>query len=183
MLSILEETARRQDERARQDNLSFAASDLAKSMLSLSIWFVAGMLSSSTITRALAFRDPSEEHLGLPAHTSDIPIDSSDNGATISPNPPPTKIILTLGSVRSILSILAAGLVYTLRAYAVRTARLPGVLTDNVSTESPDSRVCRPFYSVSCIPCDCPGHPGHLANNLLAKFPFGFLPCVYSPSS
>lgn len=136
MLWILAEIVRRDEERqpqTHQDSFGFAANDLVKSMLSLSIWFICrhfqGVYSLSTIVRTVAFCGSPETHPGLPtcnvpshAHGQGFPISRScsDCRETMSSRHPRSSTVnLTLGSVQSTLSIFVVGLVYTLRAYTV----------------------------------------------------------------
>lgn len=194
MLWIVAEIVQRNEEgqsQAHPDSLGSAAIDLAKSMFCLSAWLVCRQLQDAhPSSRALAFRDSPETHPGLPTHNvhavgqgfsiSGSCSDCPETMPVFSRHPQLSILDLTLGSVRSNLSIFVVALVYILRAYTV-CAELAPTLPIHLLTmfsASQDPRVCRPFYSVSRFPCDRLWHSSHSANRFLEKFPIGFLACV-----
>lgn len=127
MLWILAETVRRdegQPQAQQRDSLDFAASDFTKSVLSLSIWFFVRQLqgvhslSSIAVTPHGSSETPLETCSAPHEHGQGFPISRSYANRR---EPYPRSIAtLTLGNVRSTLSILVVAFVYTLRAYTVR---------------------------------------------------------------
>ncbi|KAF8558317.1 hypothetical protein OG21DRAFT_1233349 [Imleria badia] len=119
VLWIQAETIRRDEERqpqAHQDSLDFAASDLAKTVLSLSTWFVCRQLRGVHALSSI----PSETHL----ETSNVPFLEHGQGfpvpssyPTCRESHPRSTLAVSLGNVRSSLPILVVSLVYALRAY------------------------------------------------------------------
>lgn len=139
---MLAEIARRNEVRraqVRQDNLGFATSDLAKSLFSLSIWFICQQIQGvdflSIPSRAVIFCGNSETCPELPtyngpfhAHGLGVPTcrNCSDCRETMSSRCSPLSVVtLTLASVRSTLSTFVVGLAYTFRAYIVYTQFTP----------------------------------------------------------
>jgi len=120
VLWILAETVRRGEGRlqAHRDSLDFAASDLTKSVFSLSIWFVYRQLQGARSLSSIAWGS-SETHL----EACNVPLQELGEGFPVSRSDPncrePYTVTLTLGNLRSTLSILVVGFVYTLRARTV----------------------------------------------------------------
>lgn len=117
VVSILAENVRedgRGQTQPRQDSLFFATSDLVKSVLSLSIWFVYQRL------QGLPTRCSSGTHTCDPPfheHGQWLPVPTNNADGR---EPYPRNIAtLSFGSVRSSLAIPIVGFVYALRAYTV----------------------------------------------------------------
>ncbi|KAF8133932.1 hypothetical protein EV363DRAFT_1258471 [Boletus edulis] len=119
VLWMLAETIRRDERRqpqAHQDYLDFAASDLIKLVLSLSMWFLCRQLQAVPSFSNFI----SETH----ADTCNLPFQEYPQAESVSgsyfswrePYPRHT-VTLALGNVRSALPILVVGFVYALRAY------------------------------------------------------------------